>query len=279
MTLHLNMPFETYKAYDAINNSQLKVYDKSPLLYRKTYIDRSIAERPETEALRIGSLVHGLVLEPNLVPTLYWFAPMKVDRRTKEGKALWASWQEQCGPDRQLIAADEYADACALADSVRTHKAANDLLSANGHAEATIITELDGVKVKGRLDRYSLAGDIIDLKTCDDLDDFPWTIEARGYYRQLAWYRSLLRADGLAYRACYLIAVEKEEPLRCEVYRIGDAALNVGEKQNQSTLKDLVSSLHTGTWPGGRPDIIDVAPSPKLLDKVYGDDYQRLITA
>jgi hypothetical protein len=271
------MPFETYKVLDAINNSQLKVYDKSPLLFRKTYIDQSIPEREETEALRQGSLTHCLLLEPAEFAVRYFPAPMKVDRRTKEGKALWASWQEECGA-RQLISADDYRECCALRDSVLAHKAASDLLNAPGASEVTILTELEGAKVKGRLDRYTDAGDVIDLKTCDDLDDFPWTIEARAYYRQLAWYRSLLRAGGHPYRASYLIAIEKEEPLRCEVYRIGEETLNAGEKQNQSTLKDLLSSLHTDYWPGGRADIIEINPTPKLLEKVYGDQQVVLPT-
>ena len=58
---------EEYHADPAISASQLKEIGKSPFHYWKRYVDPDRSPSEPTAAMRLGSLVHCAVLEPNAI--------------------------------------------------------------------------------------------------------------------------------------------------------------------------------------------------------------------
>ena len=96
---------------------------------------------------------------------------------------------------------------------------------------------------------------LVDLKTCDNLDYFEAAARAYGYVHQMAFYRAILREASGETAPVHLIAVEKNEPLRCGVWRIADAVLDEAEHQNEAAIARLLECRRTDSWPTGYEDV------------------------
>ena len=97
-------------------------------------------------------------------------------------------------------------------------------------------------QVKGKIDSYyahSEGLDLIDLKTCADLDKFQHDFFKFGYHMQLAFYGELLeQATGEAVKNHSVVAVETKEPYRSKRF---DVSLKV-IKQGQDDIAEVCSS-------------------------------------
>lgn len=97
-------------------------------------------------------------------------------------------------------------------------------------------------QVKGKIDSYYAHGeglDLIDLKTCADLDKFPYDFFKFGYHMQMAFYGELLeQATGEAVKNHSVVAVETKEPYRSKRF---DISLKV-IKQGQDDIAEVCSS-------------------------------------
>ena len=58
-----------------------------------------------------------------------------------------------------------------------------------------------------------------------------------GYAHQMAFYRSLVAVATGETLPVYLIAVEKREPLRCGVWRMGENVLGTVQKENEEAIE------------------------------------------
>jgi exodeoxyribonuclease VIII len=93
------LPEAEYHAIKALGSSAIKSMAVSP-----AYFQQKQAEVSEVkEALLIGSMFHQLVLEPDRDE---FIAAPDVDRRTKEGKAAYAEFLENCEGKSVLKKAD-----------------------------------------------------------------------------------------------------------------------------------------------------------------------------
>jgi hypothetical protein len=92
---------------------------------------------------------------------------------------------------------------------------------------------------------------IVDVKTCEDLADFPRAALRLGYHRQAAWYRWMLRQDaavGLDLPA-WLVAVEKTGANRCRVWEVAPDLMDRGHEQNMRSLDLILDCYARGSWP------------------------------
>jgi hypothetical protein len=78
---------EEYHADPAISASHLKAVMQSPYHYWSRYLNPQRPTMEPTAAMRLGSLAHCAVLEPDELHNRYAIAP---DRRSNAGKALAA---------------------------------------------------------------------------------------------------------------------------------------------------------------------------------------------
>ena len=53
----------------------------------------------------------------------------------------------------------------------------------------------------------------------------------------------------------HLIAVEKREPLRCGVWRMGEEVLGLAQKENEEAIERLKVCRENDDWPTGYEDI------------------------
>src|SRR5574337_598414 len=85
--IYPNVPFSEYKAIKAVSNSYLSRIDRCPAL--------ALIEQEDTPSMLLGRAVHKSVLEGEGAFFAEYIKAPKIDKRTKEGKAEWAAFQEK----------------------------------------------------------------------------------------------------------------------------------------------------------------------------------------
>ena len=259
----LDVPAEEYHAATKRNeyttSHRLNLFRRCPALYRKT-VTGEIVEG-DTAAFQMGRAVHVLILERERFSHEYLVADGPVNPKTgnpygRETRAFkdWAEAQTM-----PVVPTADHALMLKLAEAVHAHHAAADILKA-GFAEATVRAKWDGEPVQARLDWFDPErGILADLKTCADVDRFPFDVRDFGYVPQLAFYKRVLELAGYAgprIRA-YLIAVEKREPFRVAVVELYEMTLEDGNSAEDSkfgagnnwVMAELLRCRADDVWP------------------------------
>lgn len=191
--------------------------------------------------MRLGSLVHCAVLEPDELRNRYAIAP---DRRSTAGKAAAA---EIAARGLEAISEADMALALNMAASVRQHPIAAALL-ADGKAEQSFWWDdkATGQRCKCRPDWYSHTT-LVDLKTCQDASPsaFARACATFGYHTQAAHYLNGTFADRFIFAA-----VEKTYPYAVGVYELDAAAMAAGQEQCRIGLQTISDCRAIDEWPG-----------------------------
>lgn len=222
-----------YHAIDALSASELKAAHDSGVSWLHWRATRET--RTETPAMRLGSLAHLAILEPEAFARCV-LAP-EVNARTNEGKATLAAFVAQCAADGLTpVNPDEHAAACGMRDAVHSAIAIEPVTFGAwlplADRELTILwTGADDVPRKARLDAYH-AGAIVDLKTTRDASQraFVRTVSDFAYHVQAAHYRSACEAAGLPFTGFVFVAVESSAPHNVGVYQLGADTLDAGAR-------------------------------------------------
>lgn len=230
-----------YDRIDAVNFSTLKALADSPAHYRA----RLATPVEETDAMRLGSAVHTLALEPHCFADDY--AVWHGGRRA--GKEYDAFVADLAG--RTALTPDQMATALAMADSIR--RAVGDL-TRRGSAEWSVVwTDAEtGIGCKARVDWCGPAG-LIDLKTCLSTDPRAFAANAARYlyHAQMAWYfDGIHAATGETPTAAYLVGVEKSPPYDVGVFALDEHALSLGRVTYRRWLSRLAECRSRDEWPG-----------------------------
>jgi len=233
--------------YTHLSRSMAEVYRRSPAEYRARYVDSTTTDATPTDAMRLGTLLHLRVLEPDAWATTVAVAA-SYDRRTKAGKAA-AEEQAEDLRGRTVITAAEYVRVSGMAAAIEAHPAATALLAVPGPSEHVIRWTTDIVPRRAMLDR--IADDaVIDLKTSRDVspDAFARSIATYGYHRQAAWYLDAARADGRDVRWYAMIAIRSSAPYDVAVYELDETSIEFGRQQNRETINAIADSMISGEW-------------------------------
>jgi hypothetical protein len=212
-----------YHADPAISASHLKAVMQSPYHYWSRFLDPQRPTVEPTSAMRLGSLAHCAVLEPDELSKRYAIAP---DRRSNAGKAAAA---EMSANGIEAVSEPEMALALSMADAVRQHPYAAALL-ADGKAEQSFWWDdkATGQRCKCRPDWYQ-GTTIVDLKTCQDASPnaFARACATFAYHTQAAHYINGTFADRFVF-----VAVEKTYPFCVGIYELDAAAMAAGKLSN-----------------------------------------------
>lgn len=237
---------EEYHSGLGVSKSQLDQLAKSPA----HYLASLTTPRKETPAMRIGSIFHGMVLEPERVKIAV--APV-CDKRTKDGKATWEAFcLENAGAE--IVTADEGEMLNGMVASVKAHPAASALLSGAGIAEGSCwwYDDQSGELCRCRPDFYRSDGIIVDLKTTEDasLEGFTKSVAKYNYHIQAAMY-----ADGVEWattkpvKAFAFIVVEKSAPFAVQCFQLDFQATEAGRVTYKNLLLDLADCKIAGKFP------------------------------
>ena len=108
----LSLTQEDYRAYPALSTSDITQALDNPYKFRIRF------KTEETPTMKLGSLVHTLVLESQKFSKTYAIAPI-ADKRTKEGKAIWTEFSE-ANEDKIIIDSTMYETAKGMLHSLKT---------------------------------------------------------------------------------------------------------------------------------------------------------------
>jgi hypothetical protein len=231
-----------YHADPAVSASHLHAVSKSPYHYWSRYLDPNRKPVEPTAAMRLGSLVHCAVLEPDELLQRYGVAP---DRRTKAGKE---QAERMATEGMEAVSEPDMALALSMASSVRQHPAAYALL-AQGKAEQSFWWDdaTTGLRCKCRPDWY-YQSTVVDLKTTTDASPagFARSVATFRYHVQASHYLSGLHG---AQRFVF-IAVEKTAPYAVAVYELDAEAMAAGNELRLRDLRMIADCRATSEWPG-----------------------------
>ncbi len=249
----ITIPEAEYRKADGISKSDLDRIARSPAHFKH-------AVREETDAMRIGTLVHQAVFMQDQLD--YVMKPRGMTFATKEGKA----WRD-AHKGTTIITQAESDMIGGILNSVMKHPAVKKLLSA-GRAEQSIFAmDGKGTLRKGRTDWLpDKTPVIVDLKTCEDArpEKFTRSVLDYRYHVQGAYYLDLAKLAGEDRRAFVLIAVEKTPPYAVMVYQMMDEDIEIGRDLYRRDLQVYRNCIASGQWPA-YPEEIELIGIPEYV--------------
>lgn len=252
------MTNEEYHAYPAIGASGLKLLARSPLHYWAAYIDPEREPMQPTAAMSLGTATHCAVLEPHRFDDLYTVMPDGLDRRTTQGKALWAEIE---ATGKAVLKADDFERLMRMRAAVMNNGDAQAIMrAATAHEISLFWRDAEtGVECKIRPDIYVEpcaafpAGLIADLKTTSDASPAAFGRQAWGLMMpiQAALYTAGAQiALSLPQRPAFAwIAVESDRPHAVMVYHAPDDVIAYGDREVARLLELYARCRAAGHWP------------------------------
>jgi len=229
-----------YHADPAVSASHLHAIAKSPQHYWSRFLDPQRQPVEPTSAMRLGSLVHCSVLEPEELHKRY---AVCLPRNTKAGKEMAL---ELDAKGIEAVTGSDMDLALAMAVSVRSHPVAAELLSV-GLAEQSVWWDdpATGLRCKCRPDWIN-GLTIVDLKTTTDASpDFARSVAQYRYHVQQAHYLQSHIADRFIF-----LAVEKTFPYCVATYELDETAALHGEAERRNNLQTIADCRAIAEWPG-----------------------------
>lgn len=245
-----DMSNDDYHASSAISRSGLALIGNAPKKYWWKYLSGK-AEPENTDALRIGSIFHTLVLEPDTFKdrVLIWSGK---PRNTKEGKEDYTTALEQAG-NKWLCKQSEYDDMILMVNAVKAEPAAKKIIIGTGKIEASIFwTDTEtGREVKCRPDYIKDDGLILDVKTVASAapDDFQKSIINYSYDVQAYMCMEGARRIGIDAKAFVFMCVEKDAPHCTAFYVADETVLASGEARYRKWMTIYDACMKSGNFP------------------------------
>ena len=237
------MQHNEYHSRLAVSASLLKLLAaKTPAHVHHQYISSEAKLFKMTPAMRIGSLTHCLLLEPDEVNRRFY-------RKTR------GSAEEKAEIEREgyeIVTPAEWDTAFGMADSVTKSPEASALLR-GGRPEVSIFEDRDDdlLPMKCRID-YLLDNDggIVELKTAADASPggFQAAVYRMGYHLQMAFY---MRMAGIGDPNRFIfVAVENKPPFPVGIYIPTVDVWRDGMTLMHQMLSRFDSCWANNDWPG-----------------------------
>jgi len=220
-------PREAYHAdMTALSQSMLKVFMRSPLAYRNKCL--SPREDKQSAAMRLGDLVHSIVLAPERVDTEFADVPEGVKAHAMQ---LARTLRDRFGRLLELPGIREKA-------VYWTDPATG--LRCRMMVDLLVVPDSGGPPV------------IVDLKVTADIKRFGWTVRKFDYPLQDAHYvagiRELLDLPPFAEDPDFvLLVIDKAGKMAPQ--RIGDAVMERARNRRRAAMEHLRRCLEDDSWP------------------------------
>lgn len=254
----LKMTDEEYFRIDAISGTDLVHFSRKPndyILKRK--------QKP-TDAMLRGTMVHTALLEPQEFDKRYVVEPTEVNgvalrkadargamRLTSEGKEFLEKWKVNNG-DKIIVDAAEMRELQAMKNSFNSHEIAPKLFK-GAHLECVVISEINGVLIKGKVDAYNEQhGILTDLKTTRNAEPQGFETDSyrKKYHLKMAFYKLLLEKAGKKVNRVMIAAIEKDGLCDVCVREMSPELLDRGYEQAMNAFAGLVTCKKQDKFPG-----------------------------
>lgn len=207
-----------------------------------------LGKRPpnNVEALEFGTLVHSVLLEPDKAANAYvaldpYAIGVKADGTPADNPRATKAWKTAVAKAKndghQVVAPQDWEKANRMADAIRKHPDASEILEMCPHREVSAYAELEpGVIIRGRFDLFG-PGVIADAKSLINANpaDFGRLAYDYGYHISDAAYLLIAELLGLDVDRFLFINVEKEPNLagdyRVSVVELTPRAIAKGRRE------------------------------------------------
>ena len=263
-------PADTYhaRANEYLSSHRLADFRKCPLLYRRKQL--GLIEDVDRPAYRVGRAAHTLILEgrERFAAAYATGGPTNPATGQPYGPRTKAYRQWADSLDKEVLTESDALLCAQMETGVSANPVAGELL-ADGVPEGVVRAAYCAYPCQARIDWVNPEWGIVDLKTADDMTWFESDARRFGYAHQLAFYRAVLMAalqanapaespgfcQGTPCVPVYLVAVEKREPYRCGVWRVGEGVLAQAQKENEEAIERIKDCEERDEWPTGYEDL------------------------
>lgn len=251
-----------YYEIDALSNSSLSVLKRSPQEFYERFVTGK-QNGEETDAMRLGSAVHMLALEPEKFDSEYVVLDGPINAKTgnaygRDTKAF-AEWLESAKVDesRKIIIREDFDNSIEIAKAFHSHEIIESLMTVREKVfEQTLLltyqfSDGSSERVKCKPDCIIPSeGVIIDLKTSSDPrpEEFQWSALRYGYYRQAAIYLDACEVYwGKEFRFLFGV-VNSKKPHECGVFELTPSDIQRGRDEYHELIEEYARRLATNNW-------------------------------
>lgn len=247
-----------YRLSEGVSRSELNVLLTQSPMHLKYAQENG---REETLALLEGRAAHKLILEPETFFNEFAIVP-KCDRRTKEGKEIYAAFLDE-SEGKDVLTEDSMVKVREMANAMLQNKTAVKFLKGE-HEKSFFWTDAQtGEKCKVRPDCLSEVDGvkyIVDYKTTDSCANghFERSVKKFGYKFQAGMYREGVFQNTFEDYKFAFVAQEKKPPYASRVYICNDDFINEGYEQFREAIGIYHWCKEHDNWYGyeGPEDIV-----------------------
>lgn len=207
--------------FTPLSFSSLTAFAQSP----RAFIYYKTRQRVTTPAMRMGTLAHRYILEPD-----EFTSTCVVYDGQRRGKD-WTQFAENHA-EKDILTTSEMAVLRGMLRSIQSHFPALAKLSECSQREIPLTWSKNGLDHRGIIDAFG-AGICLDLKMTVDVSERALTrvIYDRRYYMQCAMYAEALKSHGYQVDQSYILAVQSAAPHHVSLCRIPDHYLARGHDE------------------------------------------------
>lgn len=262
------MTEKEYRQHPAVSRSELWKIRESPEKF-KYYKDNP---KEPTPSLIFGQLFHKLALQPGTLKDEFAIMP-NIDRRTREGKALWDEFKED-SIGKTIVTAADYQKATEMCTSLRNSPYVNKLLSGQREKEFFWTDDLTGEECKCRVDCITETKNtniVIDLKSATDATTEHFIKDAINYgydFQSGMYLDGVQKCTGKKHTFVFVV-VEKEPPYAVNILQADELFI----KRGYDIFRELIGIYHdckiNDNWYGylGKFNMINNLALPAWLAK------------
>jgi exodeoxyribonuclease VIII len=247
-----------YQNIPGVSSHRLIAMQTSPAHCWRKYLDPDRKAEEPSDALKLGTLVHCLALNPHTFDDEFLIADY--ERRSNAGKARY---QELNQYGLTVIKPREYSKAVALVAAIKADADARKLLR-HGRKER-IILEPRGpgvLPLKARLDiHHEARRQVVELKTTRDLATLQHDIRNYGYLLSAALYQRISRS-----RSFVFIFVQTSEPYTVDIFEPAYWQIDEGREQMNTALEQFNACWLANQWPEAAPIAPTIDDDPLMMN-------------
>ena len=253
-----NVPFADYLKWPHVSQSSLKE-GRTSMLHMKAAME---TEKVATDGMNLSSALHCGFLEPELMPerVVLWDGKTRAKGAKNSDDIKYADFQEQHA-GKIILTNGYYANLKGMLHSLRRHPEIQKWYARPGEVEVSQAAKINGVTVKGRVDKLT-DDPIIDLKASGvDLDEtrFANHVVKLGWHIQGAIYCRLFNR-----KRFILGVVEMTSPWDVVMFELPPELLEIGDREAMLLLAAWKACCDNNHWPG-RSDELVTLELPKWM--------------
>jgi hypothetical protein len=249
---------DEYHSSEGISRSALMHFIKTPYHYFNEFINNnSLRTIKDSESIKIGSLFHTYILEPEKLDERYTICE-KRDRRTKDGKEYYDKLT-LISKGKELINSDDFEKVKLMADTILKDDQIKELINGAKYEKSLYWTDKNTeLLCKVRPDIWH-NNFICDIKTTISADyrNFQRSLYIYGYHIQCAMiYEAFKNIFNIEMTNFIFIVVENTWPHAFAIYQLDELALEQSVSIFKNKLLELKQCFDKKEWPSYKTQLI-----------------------